>query len=189
MGWKQFKPHVWVTCVVAAWVTLSSVQAAVQSYPALVAIRVLLGASEAMYAGVPLYISFFYPRDKLGFRQAIFASAGSMANVYGGALGYGILQIKSAIAPWRILFLIEGLPGLIVVVLAFFLMPDEIKTAKFLTEREKEVAMRMVQRGQVADVENHKGTRWGEYMLAFKDWRSEFITVICTMQVRVLTKT
>ena len=175
VGWKQFKPHIWVACVVLTWVSISSLQAAVQNFTGLCVLRVLLGASEAMYAGVPLYISFFYPRDRLGFRQAIFASAGSMANAYGGALGYAILQIKSYLAPWRILFLIEGLPGLIVVVVAFFLLPDEIRTARFLNEREKEVAIHMVQRGQVADTEDHVGTRWNEFFKAFADWRSKLL--------------
>ena len=174
VGWKHFKPHIWVSCVVVTWLSISSLQAAVQNYAGLVVLRVLLGVSEAMYAGVPLYLSFFYPRDRLGFRQAIFASAGSMANEYGSALGYAILQIKSHIEPWRILFLIEGLPGLLLVVAAFFFFPDDIKSTKFLSEREKEVAIAMVSRGQIADIEDHQGTRWKQFMLAFSDWRSKF---------------
>ncbi|KAH8885715.1 MFS general substrate transporter [Thozetella sp. PMI_491] len=195
VGWKQFPPHIWVTCVVLTWVTISSLQSAVQNYAGEVALRVLLGASEAMYAGVPLYLSFFYPRDRLGFRQAIFASAGSMANAYGGALGYAILGIKSSIDSWRVLFLIEGLPGLIVVVVAFFLLPDEISTARFLTPRDKEIAIDMVKRGQIADVENHQGTRWKQWANAFTDWRSYptgimyFVTNVCFSGLGLFTPT
>jgi len=60
--------------------------------------------------GVPLYLSFFYPREKVGFRQGVFVSGAALANAYGSALAYGITQIKGTLAPWKILFLIEGLP-------------------------------------------------------------------------------
>jgi MFS family permease len=98
----------------------------------------------------------------------------ALANAYGGALGYAILLIKSHIPSWRILFLIEGLPTLIVAVVAFFVFPDDIRSASFLTEREKFVCMHMVQRGQVADTENHTGLRVKDFLAAFTDWRSKY---------------
>lgn len=141
----------------------------------MVVLRLLLGTTEAMYAGVPVYLSFFYPRDKVGFRQGIFLSGSALANAYGGALGYAITQIKSHnIDPWRILFLIEGLPTLILAVVAWFYFPDDISSAKFLTDREKQVVMHMVSRDQTADVVNHTGLRVKDFWAVFKDWRSKF---------------
>ena len=136
------------------------------------ALRFLLGVFEAMYAGVPVYMSFFYPRDKVGFRQGIFLSGSALANAYGGALGYAITLIKSHMEPWRILFLIEGLPTYIMVVVAYFFLPDDIRSANFLTDREKEIAIHFVKRGQVADTEDHRGLRLTEVWAAFRDWRS-----------------
>ncbi|KAM0807003.1 putative Major facilitator superfamily domain-containing protein [Seiridium cardinale] len=172
VGWKHFPAHIWVSCIVFSWGTISSLQAAAQNYGGLIALRVLLGAGEACYAGVPIYLSFFYPRDRVGFRQGVFLSGSALANAYGGALGYAILLIKSHIASWRILFLIEGLPTLIVAAAAFFVFPDDIRSASFLNEREKFVCMHMVKRGQVADTENHTGLRMNDFLAAFTDWRS-----------------
>ncbi|KAI0104297.1 major facilitator superfamily domain-containing protein [Nemania sp. FL0031] len=171
-GWKHFPAHKWVTFIVIAFATISASQAATQNYAGMVVLRLLLGATEAMYAGVPVYLSFFYPRNKVGFRQGIFLSGSALANAYGGALGYAITQIKSHIEPWRILFLIEGLPTLILAVIAWFYFPDDIETAKFLTDREKQVVMHMVSRDQTADVVNHTGLRVRDFWAAFKDWRS-----------------
>lgn len=71
--------------------------------------RFLLAIPESMYGpAVPLYLSYFYPRERLGLRVGIFLSGSALANVYGGALAYGISQARGAIAPWRILFLVEG---------------------------------------------------------------------------------
>lgn len=139
----------------------------------IVVLRLLLGATEAMYAGVPVYLSFFYPRDRVGFRQGIFLSGSALANAYGGALGYAIVQIKSHLAPWRILFLIEGLPTLVMAVVAWFCFPDDIESAKFLSDREKQVVKHMVSRDQTADVVDHVGLRVKDYLAAFKDWRSK----------------
>ncbi|KAJ3578760.1 hypothetical protein NPX13_g1807 [Xylaria arbuscula] len=171
-GWKHFPAHIWVTCIIASFATISAAQAATQNYAGIVVLRLLLGATEAMYAGVPVYLSFFYPRDRVGFRQGIFLSGSALANAYGGALGYAITQIKSRLKPWRILFLIEGLPTYIMAVVAWFFFPDDIESAKFLTEREKQVVKHMVSREQTADVVNHTGLRLKDFLAAFKDWRN-----------------
>ncbi|KAI8624144.1 MFS general substrate transporter [Xylariaceae sp. FL1651] len=171
-GWKHFPAHAWVASIVFSFATISSSQAAAQNYAGMVVLRLLLGATEAMYAGVPVYLSFFYPRDRVGFRQGIFLSGSALANAYGGALGYAITQIKSHIEPWRILFLIEGLPTFVMAVVAWFCFPDDIESAGFLTAREKQVVEHMVNREQIADVENHTGLRAKDFWAAFKDWRS-----------------
>ncbi|KAI1023285.1 hypothetical protein LB503_000911 [Fusarium chuoi] len=153
--------------------TISACQAAVTNYASLVVLRVLLGCFEGMFSGVPLYLSFFYSRDKVGFRQGIFLSGSALANAYGGVLGYAILGIRGSVAPWRCLFLIEGLPVWIVAILAWFYLPDDLLSAKFLTDREKEVAWQCVGRGQTVDSRGAGGVSWAEWRSAFLDWRSE----------------
>lgn len=109
MGWKVFPPHRWVAFAVLFWGTVSSVQAACTSWEGLMVCRFLLAIPEAMYGpAVPLYLSYFYPRERLGLRVGIFLSGSALANAYGGALAYGISQAHGAIHPWRILFLVEG---------------------------------------------------------------------------------
>lgn len=143
------------------------------------ALRFLLAIPEAAFGpGVPLYLSFFYPRDKVAFRHGVFISGAAMANVYGGVLAYGITQIKGSIAPWKILFLIEGLPTLIFAAIAFFFMPDGILEAKFLTEREKEIAVHMTARNQRLDVGKEHGIRFKELWEGIRDPKS-FIPAFC----------
>lgn len=109
MGWKVFPPHRWVACAVLAWGIISSAQAATTTWAGLMVCRFLLAIPESMYGpAVPLYLSFFYPRERLGLRTGIFLSGSALANAYGGALAYGISQAKGSIASWRILFLVEG---------------------------------------------------------------------------------
>lgn len=101
-----------------------------------------------------------------------------MANAYGGALAYGISQIRGSLAPWRILFLIEGLPTCAFAIIAFFFTPDSITTAKFLNEREKAVALHFVARNQRLDVGKETGIRWKEMLEGLMDPKS-FIPGMC----------
>lgn len=141
--------------------------------------RVFLGIAEAAYGpGVPLYLTYFYPREKVGFRHGVFIAGAAMANAYGGALAYGITQITGTIAPWQILFLIEGLPTCAFAFFAWYFLPDGIRQATFLSDREKQVALHFVARNQRIDVGEEQGLRFKEVFEAFKDPKS-FIPGFC----------
>lgn len=100
-----------------------------------------LAMAEAAFSpGVPYLLSFFYKRDELGFRCGIFLSAAPLATTFAGALAYGITSGHPAIASWRLLFLVEGLPSIVMAAVVFLALPDSPDTARFLTEEEREVA-------------------------------------------------
>lgn len=105
------------------------------------ALRFLLGAAEAGYGpSTPFLFSFFYLRHELGFRVGIILSAAPLASTFAGALAYGITSGHSKFANWRLLFLVEGIPTLLMAPVAYFFLPDNPGKAKFLTEEEKVVA-------------------------------------------------
>lgn len=73
------------------------------------ACRFMLGIAETMFGpGIPLYLSFFYPREYMGVRFGIFLSGAALANAYGGALAYGLSHVRSSVSNWKFLFIIEG---------------------------------------------------------------------------------
>ena len=105
------------------------------------ACRFFLAAAEAAYGpGIPYLLSFFYKRRELGLRCAIFFSAAPLANTFAGALAYGITSGKTSIASWRLLFIVEGLPSVLMAIVAYLFMPDSADTARFLTLEERELA-------------------------------------------------
>ena len=172
-GWKILPPHVFCAIAVFWFGVIATVQAAVTSWESLMACRFLLAIGEAAYGpGVPLYLSFFYPRDKVAFRHGVFISGAAAANAYGGVLAYGLSHIHGSIAPWQILFLIEGIPTICLAFVAYFLLPDSIATSKFLTPREKQIASSAVARNQVADPDRTSGFHIHELLAAFKEPKS-----------------
>lgn len=82
IGWKQFPPHIWCACVVFFWGFVASIQAAVYNWSGLMACRFFLGVAEAAYGpGVPLYLTYFYPREKVGFRHGVFLAGAAMGTL------------------------------------------------------------------------------------------------------------
>jgi MFS family permease len=119
----------------------SSAQAGAQSWAGAMVLRFLMGLFEAGYGpSVPYLLSFFYLRHELGLRIGFFLSAAPLANTFAGALAFGITSGHSKLAKWRLLFLVEGLPTVMMALVTFFFFPDAPEKAKFLDEDEKRVA-------------------------------------------------
>lgn len=140
--WRIIPAHIYVAVLVFSWGVAASLQAVAVNYPMLIFLRTLLGIGEAGFTGVPFYLSFFFKRHELAFRTAIFISAAPLATTFASSLAWVILKLaaSSPIAPWRLLFLIEGFPSILVAGLAWNIIPDSPQTAHYLTPREKKVA-------------------------------------------------
>ncbi|CAF9935580.1 MAG: hypothetical protein ALECFALPRED_006489, partial [Alectoria fallacina] len=120
---------------------MATLQSAVHNWSGLMALRFFLGAFEAAYApGVIYLLSFFYLRHEVGFRCGMFASAAPLASTFAGALAYGITSGHSSLSNWRLLFLVEGLPTILLAPIAFFFIPDSPDNARFLNLEEKAIA-------------------------------------------------
>jgi sugar phosphate permease len=173
LGWKIFKPHKWVTFVVLFWGSVSTLQAVCTSWQGLMACRFFLGWAETMFGpGIPLYFTFFYPPEYMGLRFGIFLSGSALANAYGGALAYGLSHIHSSVANWKLLFIIEGVPTVLLAVVAWFFLPDAPDKARFLNEREKLIAVEFAQ-NQAGDFKS-EGLNLSQLAEAFKDYRSMY---------------
>lgn len=173
MGWKAFPPHIWASVAVFLWGLISTIQSVCTNWGGLMTCRFFLGVVEAMYGpGVPLYLSFFYPRDKLGLRVGIFLSGAALANAYGGVLAYGISQARGSVAAWKILLIVEGVPTCLMAIVTWFFLPDSPHKARFFTEREKDIAVALANRHPQ---DNEKqGLQVKEVLAGLLDYRSEF---------------
>jgi hypothetical protein len=93
--------------------------------------------------GVPFYLSFFFRRHELALRTGLFISASPLSASFAGGLAYLITNIgeHGPLSPWRLLFLLEGFPSVLVAVWAWEFIPDGPGVAKWLTPRQREVAV------------------------------------------------
>ena len=142
MLWKIIPAHIYVTIIVLSWGITASLQSVTTSFAGLLVLRTLLGIGEAGFTGIPFYLSFFFRREELALRTGFFISAAPLATSFASTLAWAIVKLGkySPIAPWRLLFLLEGFPSVIIAVVAWHVIPDGPGTAHYLTKREKRVA-------------------------------------------------
>jgi MFS family permease len=117
----------YISICIMSWGILASLQAVVTSFGSLVVLRALLGVGEAAFGpGVPFYLSFFFRRNELAFRTGLFISASPLSASFAGALAYLITKVgeHGPLSPWRLLFLLEGFPSVLVAVWAWDFIPD-----------------------------------------------------------------
>lgn len=156
---------------------VATLQATTTTWAGEMACRFFLGMAEAGFGpGIPYLLSFFYLRHELGLRIGIFLSAAPLANTFAGALAYGITSGHSHLANWRLLFLVEGLPTILMAPVAFFFLPDAPDKARFLNPEEKLIAKARGVR-QVGEVERVGSPVWKEVGLALLDAKCWFTAV------------
>lgn len=105
-------------------------------------LRFLLGIAEAgFFPGVILYLTYWFPRNRQAGAIALFMTAVGVSSVIGSPLSGAILQFCDGYLGWRgwqWLFLIEGLPSIIIGIVFFLLLPDRPAKATWLTTEEKD---------------------------------------------------
>ncbi|MCJ1316452.1 hypothetical protein MMC15_001773 [Xylographa vitiligo] len=167
--WKIMPPHIWATIVVLGWGLIATLQAATFTWSGEMVCRFLLGVTEAGFGpGIPYLLSFFYLRHEVGLRCGIFLSCAPLATTFAGALAYGITSGHAKIANWRLLFLVEGIPTILLAPVVFFFLPDSPDKARFLTEDEKLIAKARGVR-QVGTHERIGGVVWKDIGLCLLD--------------------
>lgn len=123
-----------------AWGSVMTLMGLVNSYHGLLISRIFLGVAEAgLFPGVAYYLTSWYVREELAFRQGLFFSAASVAGAFSGLLAYAIAKMDGVAgrAGWQWIFILEGLLTVVVAFAAFFLLYDFPDTASFLTVEEK----------------------------------------------------
>jgi MFS family permease len=175
--WKIVPAHIYVTSIVLSWGIVASLQSIATSFASLLVLRTLLGIGEAGFTGIPFYLSFFFKREELALRTGLFISAAPLATSFASTLAWAIIKLgaHSPIASWRLLFLLEGFPSILVAVVVFHSIPDSPSTASYLTSREKKVArlrLRKEKDPSTSTTGKKPGLKWREALTVFTDPKS-----------------
>ena len=138
----------WIARIMISWGLLSAASMFVWSPMSFYVIRFLLGAAEAgFFPGIILYLTYWYPADRRGRATSLFMSAVAFAGVIGGPLSGWILKSlngTNGLAGWQWLFLLEGVPSILLGFVVLFYLDDRVKDAKWLTKPERDLISRDV---------------------------------------------
>jgi ACS family tartrate transporter-like MFS transporter len=130
----------WMCRIMLTWGVLSMACAFVQGPLSFYVLRFLLGAAEAgLYPGMILYMTYWFPQATRARFISLFLAAVPAASVIGGPLSGWLLGFDGALRGWQWMFLLEGIPSVLLGVGVLWLLPDRPASAKWLTPAEKQV--------------------------------------------------
>jgi MFS family permease len=138
----RFGPRRWIARIAVTWGALSAAMMFVQGEWSFYAIRVLLGVAEAGLFPALMYMVtlWFAPKDRSVAVGWIY-TAPALALVIGNPLGGAFMQMDgfAGLHGWQWLFLLEGLPTVVVGVVLWFKLPEKPSDARWLSNDEARV--------------------------------------------------
>lgn len=138
----RFGARVWLARILISWGAIAAAMAFVPSATWLYVLRFLLGVAEAgFFPGIILYLTYWFPRNVRARATALFLLAIPLSNVIGAPLSSWLIAHGNAVfqdfAGWRFMFLVEGLPAIVLGVLCLFYLTDRPAQAHWLQDDER----------------------------------------------------
>jgi MFS transporter, ACS family, tartrate transporter len=133
--------RIWIARILVTWGIISSAMMFVNGRTMFYILRFLLGVAEAgFFPGMILYLTYWFPAEARGRVVARFMTATAIAGVIGGPISGLLLRMTgtAGLAGWQWLFLIEGIPAIVLGFITLAYLPDGPKHAKWLTPDERD---------------------------------------------------
>src|SRR6202451_1770430 len=137
--------------------------------------RFLLGMAEAgFFPGVIFYLSQWFPAHMRARAISRFYISYPISSVLMGAIAGFLLDLqgKAGLAGWQWLFLIEGLPAVVLSLVLLVYLPADPTQAKWLTEDEREWILHHVIKSASGD--GH-GLNFGRALLDHRVWQMSLV--------------
>ena len=133
--------RLWISRIMVTWGLISAGLMFVRTPAAFYLLRFLLGVAEAgFFPGVIYYLSLWYPTAHRARAIAAFMTAVPVTGLIGGPLSAALLELDGlhGLAGWQWLFLLEGLPAVILGTSVLFYLNDRPETTQWLTPAERD---------------------------------------------------
>ncbi|GAB6093170.1 MFS transporter [Furfurilactobacillus curtus] len=131
----------WMAFILVFWGTVTLITGFVSSVSMLVVLRFLLGVSEAgLFPGMTLYITYWIRSKDRARAIAAFMIAPPVANSIGAPIATWIItsvHMELDLAGWRWLFIIIGIPAVLMGIYTIFFLADGPAKARWLNSDEK----------------------------------------------------
>ncbi|CAJ1494970.1 MFS transporter [[Mycobacterium] kokjensenii] len=138
----KFGGRRWLARIMLTWGIVSTAIAFVPNAATLVALRFLLGVAEAgFFPGIILYLTFWFPEKHRSRAVSLFMVSVPVSTAIGSTLsalvidwGHGVFGL----AGWRFMFLVEGLPAIVLAFVCWLYLTDRPAQADWLDADERQ---------------------------------------------------
>jgi MFS transporter, ACS family, tartrate transporter len=137
---ERLGPRIWIARIMITWGLVCAGMAFITGFYGFLTLRFLLGVAEAgFFPGMILYLTLWFPR---AYRVRVVAAlmvAAPLTGVVGAPLTTSLMQIEAfGFHGWQWVFLLEGIPSILLGISVLFLMPDRPAKARWLKPEQRE---------------------------------------------------
>lgn len=161
----------WIARIMISWGLVSCCTLFVWDQWSFYGVRVLLGVAEAgFFPGIILYLSYWFPQRERAKMTAFFMLAIGLASVFGNPISGLIMQHLDAVAGlhgWQWLFLLEGLPSIVLGFGVFYYLTDYPKDATWLSSEQRDWLVGRMRQEEEDRQQRHHADR----LSALLQWR------------------
>lgn len=164
--------RLWIARIMIVWGIVTMTTMFIGSTTAFYFIRFLLGAAEAgFFPGVILYLTYWYPARERARTIALFSTGGVIAGIIGSPLSGAILGLhgKAGLDGWQWLFLLEGIPAVLMGLIVLFVLPNRPKETRWMSDVEKEWIQSQLDQ-EAAKSKGHAHFRLSEALSSKRIW-------------------
>jgi ACS family tartrate transporter-like MFS transporter len=136
MAMQRFGARCWIAFLMILWGGISASMMFVGSARSFYTMRFLLGAAEAgFFPGVIYYLRTWFPVAVRARALSLFIMAGPISGVIGGPISGALLGLhwRGGLAGWQWLFLLEGIPAILLGFVAYIFLTDRPEKARWLS--------------------------------------------------------
>jgi ACS family tartrate transporter-like MFS transporter len=137
---EKFGASRWIARIMVTWGIISALMATVSGETSFYVLRFLLGVAEAgFFPGIILYLTYWYPAEYRARFLAAFAIAVPVSTVIGAPISGLMLGLDGTMGlkGWQWLFIIEGVPSVLLGIVTWFYLTDTPEKANWLTSEQK----------------------------------------------------
>jgi D-galactonate transporter len=172
---QRFGARKWIAPIMIIWGFISSCTMFTRNATSFYVIRFVLGLFEAgFFPGVILYLTFWYSSRHRTKMVAAFMTAIALSGVIGGPISGWILSNISGtcgLRGWQWLFLLEGIPSVVVGLSVYHVLDDNPTKAKWLTTDERNLLVqRLAEDEEIKNAQESSRHSLGDVFKSLAVW-------------------
>jgi ACS family tartrate transporter-like MFS transporter len=148
MALQKFGSRIWFARIMFTWGLFAVGMAFVWNDYSFYIGRFLLGVAEAgFYPGLIFYFTYWFPAEYRTRMIGILLVGNPLSAMIGAPLGGLLLELNGVwgLAGWQWLFIVEGVPTLILSAVILFFLPDRPANASWLNAQERNSLERVLE--------------------------------------------
>jgi MFS family permease len=155
----KFGARRWIARIMISWGIIATAVAFVPNPTVLIILRFLLGVAEAgFFPGIILYLTYWFPAAYRARMVAWFMVAIPISTAVGSTASSLLIQGGDGVfglTGWRFMFLVEGIPAIVLAFVTWFYLTDRPSAARWLTPEESQWMQAELDREQAQTEQTH----------------------------------